>query len=103
TPLLLLLALSSVQMAWITAVCAALAASSATMIQLWFRVPAKRSMFRRRQVASRAATLSEAFASILWAGTSAIWAAGSGLAAIATAILALGVLCLARLLAPRRR
>ena len=100
-PLLLLLALSSVQMAVVTAVCAMLSAGSATTIQLWFRVVAKRSMFRRRQVASRAATLSEAFASILWAGTGAIWAAGSWLA-IATAILALGVLGIARLLAPRR-
>ncbi|WP_375451494.1 permease [uncultured Devosia sp.] len=101
TPMLLLLALSSVPMALVTAACATLAAGSATTIQLWFRVVAKRSMFRRRQVASRAATLTEAFASILWAGTSAIWAAGSWLA-IATAILALGVLGLARLLAPRR-
>ncbi|MGV8953631.1 MAG: hypothetical protein ACOH2M_21215, partial [Cypionkella sp.] len=101
TPMLLLLALSSVRMAIVTAVCVILSASSATTIQLWFRVVAKRSMFRRRQVASRAATLSEAFASILWAGTSAIWAAGSWLA-IGTAILALGVLGLARLLAPRR-
>lgn len=102
TPLLLLLALSSLHMALVTAACAALAAGSATTIQLWFRIPTKRSMFRRRQVASRAATLSEAFASILWAGTSAIWAAGSWLA-IATAILALGVMGLARLLAPKRQ
>ena len=101
TPLLVLLALSSPQMALITAVCVALSASSATAIQLWFRVVAKRSMFRRRQVASRAATLSEAFASILWAGTGAIWAAGSWLA-IGTALMALGVLGIARLLAPRR-
>ncbi len=100
-PLLLLLALSSVQMALVTAACAALAAGSATAIQLWFRVAAKRSMFRRRQVASRAATLTEAFASILWAGTGAIWASGSWLA-VGTTILALGVLGLARLLAPRR-
>jgi ABC-2 type transport system permease protein len=100
-PLLALLALSSLRMALVTAICAALSAGSATVIQLWFRVVAKRSMFRRRQVASRAATLSEAFASILWAGTSAIWAAGSWLA-IGGAILALGVLGLARLLAPRR-
>jgi ABC-2 type transport system permease protein len=100
-PLLLMLALSSVQIALVTAACAAISASSATAIQLWFRVPAKRSMFRRRQVASRAATLTEAFASILWAGTGAVWAAGSWLA-IGTAIMALGVVGLARLLAPRR-
>ncbi|MET3898387.1 ABC-2 type transport system permease protein [Devosia sp. UYZn731] len=101
-PLLLMLALSSPQMALVTAACAVISASSATAIQLWFRVPAKRSMFRRRQVASRAATLTEAFASILWAGTGAIWAAGSWLA-VGCAIMALGVVGLARLLAPRRR
>jgi len=101
-PMLIMLALSSVQMALVTAASAALSASSATAIQLWFRVNAKRSMFRRRQVASRAATLTEAFASILWAGTSAVWAAGSWLA-LGCAMLALGVVGLARLLAPRRR
>ena len=100
-PLLLLIALSSVQMAAITAICAALSAGSATAIQLWFRVVAKRSMFRRRQVASRAATLSEAFASIMWAGTGAIWAAGSWLA-LAPAFVAVLVLIFARLVSPRR-
>lgn len=101
TPLLLLMALSSWQMALITALCAALSAGSATAIQLWFRVVAKRSMFRRRQVASRAATLSEAFASIMWAGTGALMAAESWLA-IAPAIVALLVLGLAKLISPRR-
>lgn len=101
TPLLLLMAITSPRMALITAVCAALSAGSATAIQLWFRVVAKRSMFRRRQVASRAATLSEAFASIMWAGTGALLASGSWLA-IAPAIVAMLVLGLARLLSPRR-
>ncbi|KKB85967.1 permease [Devosia limi DSM 17137] len=101
-PLLVLIALSSVQMAAITAICAALSAGSATAIQLWFRVVARRSMFRRRQVASRAATLSEAFASIMWAGTGALWAAGSWLA-LAPALAAVLVLLLARLISPRRR
>ncbi|MBJ3783556.1 permease [Devosia sediminis] len=100
-PLLLLLAIASSPMAAITAVCAFVAASASTAIQLWFRVTAKRSMFRRRQVASRAATLSEAFSSILWAATGALWAAGSILA-IGPAVLALGVLGLARLIAPRK-
>ena len=100
-PLLLLMALSSPQMALITAICAALSAGSATAIQLWFRVVARRSMFRRRQVASRAATLSEAFASIMWAGTGALLAAGSWLA-IAPAIVALLVVGLAKLISPRR-
>lgn len=100
-PLLLLMAISSPQMALVTAFGAMLSAGSATAIQLWFRVVAKRSMFRRRQVASRAATLSEAFASIMWAGMGALMASGSGLA-IAPAIVALLVLGLARLLSPRR-
>ena len=60
-PLVLLIAISSVRMALITAAGVALSASSATLIQLWFRMPMKRSMFRRRQVASRTATFSEAF------------------------------------------
>ncbi|MHA6731543.1 permease [Devosia sp. A369] len=100
-PLLLLMALSSWQMALITALCVALSAGSATAIQLWFRVVAKRSMFRRRQVASRAATLCEAFASIMWAGTGALLAGGSWLA-LAPAIVALLVVGLARLISPRR-
>ena len=99
-PVLALLLFASWPMAAITAICAGLAASSATAIQLWFRVVAKRSMFRRRQTASRAATLSEAFSSILWAGTGALWAAGMALAVL-PALLALGVLGLARLIAPK--
>ena len=101
TPLLLLLAFASPYMAMITAICAALSAGSATAIQLWFRVVAKRSMFRRRQVASRAATLSEAFSSIMWAGTGALLAASSWLALV-PAFIAISVLFFARLLSPRR-
>lgn len=100
-PLLVLMAIGSWQMALVTALCASLSAGSATAIQLWFRVVAKRSMFRRRQVASRAATLSEAFASIMWAGTGALMAGGSWLA-IGPAVVALLVIGLARLIAPRR-
>jgi len=101
TPLLLLMALTSPRMALVTAIFVALSAGSATAIQLWFRVVARRSMFRRRQVASRAATLSEAFASIMWAGAGALVAGGSWIA-VAPIIVALLVLGLARLLAPRR-
>ena len=100
TPLLILLAVASWPMALITAICAILAAGTATAIQLWFRVIAKRAMFRRRQTASRAATLCEAFSSIMWAGTGALWAAGSPLLVL-PAIAALGVLGLARLIAPK--
>jgi ABC-2 type transport system permease protein len=99
-PLLLMLAMASWPMALIAAVCASLAAISATAIQLWFRVVAKRSMFRRRQNASRAATLCEAFSSILWAGTGALWAAGSPLLVL-PAVAALAVLGLARLISPK--
>ena len=101
TPLLVLMAMSSPRMALITAICATLSAGSATAIQLWFRVVAKRSMFRRRQVASRAATLCEAFASIMWAGTGALLAGGSWMA-VAPAIIALLVIGLAKLISPRR-
>ena len=101
TPLLVLMAMSSPRIAVITAICATLSAGSATAIQLWFRVVAKRSMFRRRQVASRAATLCEAFASIMWAGTGALLAGGSWMA-VAPAIIALLVIGLARLISPRR-
>ncbi|WP_193335017.1 permease [Devosia beringensis] len=99
-PLLLLLAIASPSMAMVTAFCAALSAGSATAIQLWFRVVAKRSMFRRRQVASRAATLSEAFSSIMWAGTGALLAVGSWLA-LAPAFIAVLVLGFALLIRPK--
>lgn len=101
-PLLVLMALSSPTMALITLVFAALSAGSATAIQLWFRVVAKRSMFRRRQVASRAATLSEAFASIMWAGTGAVLVGGGSWLAIAPATVAVLVLVVARLISPQR-
>lgn len=100
-PLLALLAFSSPHAAMVAALCAALSAGSATIIQLWFRVPSRRSLFRRRQVASRAATLSEAFASIMWAGTGALLAAGSWLA-LGPALVAIAVLGLARLISPKR-
>lgn len=99
-PILLALAVTSLEMALITAVCAVCAASAATAIQLWFRVPSKRAMFRRRQVASRAATLTEAFSSILWAGTGAVWVA-AGPFAVLPGLLAVAVLGLARLIAPK--
>ncbi len=102
-PLLLLIGLSSLEMAGITALCAALSASSATAIQLWFRVPMRRAMFRRRQVASRAATISEAFASIMWAGTAALLAGGGWLvyASVVPTVLAILVVFVAWLLSPK--
>lgn len=100
-PLLALLALNNWAMAIATGICAILSAASATAIQVWFRIPMRRAMFRRRQVASRAATISEAFASITWAGTGALLSVGSWVAGL-TAIIALVVLGIARSLSPHR-
>jgi ABC-2 type transport system permease protein len=100
-PLVLLIGLASLPIALVTILFVGLSASSATAIQLWFRVQARRSMFRRRQVSSRVATLCEAFSSIMWAGSGALAAHGSWLA-IAAAVFALGVVGTARLLSPRR-
>jgi ABC-2 type transport system permease protein len=72
---------------------------SASLIQLWFRSQAKRNQFRRRHTSSRIATFSEAFSSIMWAGTGAVAAAGSWLAAI-VALLAIALLAGVRLLSP---
>jgi ABC-2 type transport system permease protein len=86
-------------LAIVTALGVAASAVSAALIQLWFRAQAKRSQFRRRHTASRIATFSEAFSSILWAATGGVAAAGSWLAA-AVALLAVGLLAGVRLLSP---
>lgn len=75
-------------------------ASCAILIQLWFRAQAKRTNFRRRQVASRVSTLLEALASILTAATAAVAAAGSWMA-LGPAMLALIVMGVAYALSPR--
>ena len=92
-PILLLIALGAPATAGITAAFVALSAGAATAIQLWFRVPMRRAMFRRRQVASRAATISEALSSIMWAGAAVLAASGLWLAVIpsAIALLVLGI------------
>jgi ABC-2 type transport system permease protein len=86
--------------ALVTALGIVLSAGSATAVQMWFRAQARRSMFRRRQVSSRAATITEALAAIMWAGTAGLAAAGSWLA-LFTALVAIGVLAAARWVAPR--
>ena len=78
------------------------AAAAATMIQLCFRVQARRSHFRRRQISSRIATFAEAFSSIAWAATSALAAAGSW-QAIGPAIVAIGILASVWLVSPSCR
>ena len=71
-PLVAALAFASPPQAAVTAAGVVIATMSATAIQLWFRVQAKRSQFRRRQTSSRIATFAEAFSSIGWAATAAM-------------------------------
>jgi ABC-2 type transport system permease protein len=99
-PVLLCLAIASLELTWSTALFVAISAGSATAIQLWFRVPMRRAMFRRRQVASRVATISEALSSIMWAGTAVLFAGNLWIAAL-PAILAIVVLAVAYALSPK--
>jgi len=71
-PLITALVFASPLQAAVTACGVVIGAASATAIQLWFRVQARRSQFRRRQTSSRLATFAEAFSSIGWAATSAL-------------------------------
>jgi ABC-2 type transport system permease protein len=71
-PLVAALAFLSPLQAAVTAGAIGISAASATAIQLWFRVQARRSQFRRRQTSSRLATFAEAFSSIGWAATAAL-------------------------------
>lgn len=100
TPILIWLGLSSWDLAATTAGFVALSTGSATAIQLWFRVPMRRAMFRRRQVASRAATISEALSSVMWAGTAVLVAADQGLA-ILPGVSAVAVLIVAWAISPK--
>ena len=87
-PLVAVLAFASPLQAAVTALGVIVATASATAIQLWFRVQAKRSQFRRRQTSSRIATFAEAFSSIGWAATSALALAAPVAAAISGALTA---------------
>jgi ABC-2 type transport system permease protein len=100
-PLIVSLALVSLRLAAVTAVTAIIAAASATSIQLWFRVQARRSHFRRRQTSSRIATFAEAFASIGWAATAAL-ALVVPVAAAVAALMTASVIALAWKLSPTR-
>jgi ABC-2 type transport system permease protein len=100
TPILAWLGLASWNLALTTAIFVAVSTGSATAIQLWFRVPMRRAMFRRRQVASRAATISEALSSVMWAGT-AVLAAGEQWLALLPGILAVAVLIVAWAISPK--
>ena len=104
-PIIALMAFASPLVALITALAAACAAASATAIQLWFRTPMRRAMFRRRQVASRMATLSEAFVSIMWAGVGALLVSGGWIAlmSIVPGLIAVAILGAAWALSPKGR
>ncbi len=101
TPLIAALALVSLHMASIAALATIVAAASATSIQLWFRVQAKRSQFRRRQTSSRIATFAEAFSSIGWAATAVLTLLVPVAGAI-SGLLTVGIVALAWKLSPSR-
>ena len=99
-PLVAAFAFASPAIALIATIGTLAAAGAATAVQLFFRVQARRSQFRRRQTSSRVATLLEAFSSIAWAGTAALAAAGSWFA-LAPGLIAAGILFGAGALSPR--
>ncbi len=101
TPLVGALAILAPLQAAVTAFAVMIAAGSATAIQLWFRVQAKRSQFRRRQTSSRIATFAEAFSSIGWAATSAL-VLMAPIAAIVTALMTVGIIVTTWKLSPAR-
>jgi ABC-2 type transport system permease protein len=100
-PLMIALAFASAWQAVVTAVGVLVATVSAAAIQLWFRVQAKRSQFRRRQTSSRIATFAEAFASIGWAATSALVLA-IPIAAVVSGLMTAVILAATWRLSPRR-
>jgi len=100
-PLILPLAVLSLRQALVTALGAGIAAASATAIQLWFRVQAKRSQFRRRQTSSRLATFAEAFSSIGWAATAGL-ALSIPVAAAVTGLSTVAIVAATWKISPRR-
>ena len=100
-PLIMALVFASPQQAAVTAVGIIVAAASATAIQLWFRVQARRSQFRRRQTSSRIATFAEAFSSIGWAATTAL-VLSLPMAALMTGLMTVAILAATWKFSPRR-
>jgi ABC-2 type transport system permease protein len=91
-PLVVALAFASVRPAFVAGAGVLIAGASAILIQLCFRVQARRSQFRHRHAsASRIATLAEAVSSIAWALGSALAAASTWLAVV-PALIAIGIL-----------
>jgi ABC-2 type transport system permease protein len=101
TPMAAMLAFDSLRAGVILALGILVSAAAATLIQLAFRVQAKRSHFRRRQTSSRIATFAEAFSSISWAATAAMAADGTWFALV-PGLAALGILGGVRLIGPPR-
>ena len=99
-PLIAALAFASATGAAVCAAGVSIAAASATLIQLCFRVQARRSQFRRRQTSSRIATFAEAFSSIAWAASAALAAGGTWLA-LFPALIAIGILGGVWLISPK--
>jgi ABC-2 type transport system permease protein len=102
SPFVVALALASPRDAMVAAIGIAVAAVSATFIQLWFKTQAQRKHFRRRQTSSRVATFAEAFSSISWAAAAGVAANGKW-QAIIVALVALGILSGARAVSPHKR
>jgi ABC-2 type transport system permease protein len=100
-PLVVALLFASPLQAAVTALGVIIAAASATAIQLWFRVQAKRSQFRRRQTSSRLATFAEAFSSIGWAATAAL-ALAFPIAALISGLMTAAILAATWKVSPRR-
>ncbi|MBR0758020.1 permease [Bradyrhizobium jicamae] len=100
-PLVIALGFASLLQATVTAIAILIATASAAAIQLWFRVQAKRTQFRRRQTSSRVATFAEAFCSIGWAATATL-ALTIPIGAIVTGIMTLLVLAGTWKISPKR-
>jgi ABC-2 type transport system permease protein len=100
-PLIIALMFASPQQAAVTAAGVIIAAASATAIQLWFRVQAKRSQFRRRQTSSRLATFAEAFSSIGWAATGAL-VLSIPIAALISGLLTAAIIAVTWKISPKR-
>ena len=100
-PLVAALAFASPFQAAVTAGAVIISAASATAIQLWFRVQARRSQFRRRQTSSRLATFAEAFSSIGWAATAALLLA-LPIAGLVSGLITAGLVAITWKFSPRR-
>ncbi|WGD52030.1 permease [Bradyrhizobium sp. CB1650] len=101
TPLVAALVFASLYQAAITAGAIIVSAASATAIQLWFRIQARRSQFRRRQTSSRLATFAEAFSSIGGAATAALLLA-LPIAGLVSALITVGLVAITWKFSPRR-